>query len=292
MVRDTIFAVGSEGVKLQFALIDNARSEAKSGLKGFCPTCGAEMVAKCGPRVVHHWAHAFRRNCDPWWENETQWHRDWKNLFPEGCREVNHVAPDGEIHRADIMTPTGIYIEVQHSAMTDGERKSREAFYKNLVWIVDGRGFKDRFDLHHLLPNPENQEAQDLVWCKAAHGMNGANAGVFWRLSENPDHSNGGLLKIHGIHKIQHLIKTYCGHQQYSWVEPRRTWLDAECPVYIDFGDEWLFQLQRYGFNKLECVYRVAKKKFLHDAIVETQARDIATRFYRIAEDASDDSAT
>lgn len=267
---------------MQFALVDNLRSEAKAGLMGICPTCGAAMVAKCGSRIMHHWAHASRRDCDPWWENETQWHRDWKSQFPEDCREIHHVAPDGEIHRADIKTHTGIYIEVQHSSMTDAERISREAFYKNLVWIVDGRGFRNQFDLHHLLPDPDNEEAKDLVWYKAARGMDGANGGIFWRLSENPDHGSGGMAEIHSLRKAEHLIATCRGHQQYSWVKPRRTWLDAECPVYIDFGDEWLFQLQRYGFNKLECVYRVAKKKFIHDAMVETQARDIATRFYWI----------
>lgn len=88
---------------------------------------------------------------------------------------------------------------------------------------------------------------------------------------------------MHGLHKVQHLIATYRGHQQYSWIRPRRTWLDAECPVYIDFGDEWLFQLPRYGFNKLQCVYRVEKKKFLHDALIETRACDIATRIYPIS---------
>lgn len=271
---------------MQFALVDEARSEAKSGVKGLCPMCGSAMIAKCGPRIIHHWAHASLCDCDPWWENETQWHRDWKNLFPEECREQARAAPDGEIHRADIITPTGIVIEVQHSAITDAERQSREAFYQNLVWIVDGRGFKSQFDLHHLLPDPDNEEAKDLVWYKAAREMEGANAGIFWRLSENPHHGNGGMVQIHGQNKIQHLIATCRGHQQYSWVKPRRTWLGAQCPVYIDFGDEWLFQLQRYGVNKLECVYRVAKRKFLHDVMVETQARDIATRFYKIAEGA------
>lgn len=277
---------------MQFAIVDDARSEARPGLKGVCSTCGAAMVAKCGPRIMHHWAHASRRDCDPWWENETQWHRDWKNLFPEECREQTRTAPDGEIHRADIITPTGIVIEFQHSAMTDAERQSREEFYQNLVWIVDGRGFRNNFDLYHLLPDPDNGEAKDLVWYKAARGMHGANNGIFWRISENPNHGSGGMVEIHGLHKVQHLIETYRGHQQYSWVKPRRTWLDAQCPVYIDFGDEWLFQLQRYGFNKLECVYRVAKRKFLHDAMVETKACDIATRFYRIAANTSDDRAT
>lgn len=267
---------------MQFAIVGDTRSEPKPGLKGSCPTCGAAMIAKCGPRIIHHWAHASRSDCDPWWENETQWHRDWKNLFPEECREQTRIAPDGEIHRADIVTPTGIVIEIQRSPMTDSERRSREDFYQNLVWIVDGRGFKNQFDLHHHLPDPDNEEAQDLVWCKAARGKHGANNGIFWRRSENPDHENGDMIEIYGRHKAQHLIATYRGHQQYSWTKPRRTWLDAQCPVYIDFGDEWLFQLQKYGFKNLECVYKVAKKKFLHDAMVETFACDIATRFYPI----------
>ena len=118
---------------MQIALVGSERLEAFPGGRGQCPTCGAAMIANCGPRILHHWAHAGRRNCDPWWENETEWHREWKNLFPETCREISHNAADGEIHRADIMTATGIYIEVQHSAMTDAERISREAFYKNLI---------------------------------------------------------------------------------------------------------------------------------------------------------------
>jgi hypothetical protein len=110
------------GFAVQYAIVNGERREAVSGARGICPTCGADMLAKCGPRIIHHWAHVGRRNCDPWWESETHWHREWKNLFPENCREINHVAPDGEIHRADIKTPTGIYIEIQHSSMTDAKR--------------------------------------------------------------------------------------------------------------------------------------------------------------------------
>lgn len=67
---------------MQLALVGSERLEAFPGGRGQCPTCGAAMIAKCGPRILHHWAHAGRRNCDPWWENETEWHREWKNLFP------------------------------------------------------------------------------------------------------------------------------------------------------------------------------------------------------------------
>lgn len=263
---------------MQYALIENQRTEAKPGLSAVCPTCGAAMIAKCGARIIHHWAHASKRQCDPWWENETDWHRAWKNLFPEHCREISCTASDGEIHRADIITDTGIVLEVQHSAMTDLERNSREHFYKNMVWIVDGRVFKKQFDLHHRLPDPDNEEAQDLVWHKAARGLNGANAGVFWRLSENPDYRTEQMVTVHGAHKVPHLINTSIGHQQYSWVRPRRTWLDARCPVFIDFGDEWLFQLQIYGFNKLECVFRLSKTKFVDDVMTSARVDDIGKR--------------
>lgn len=220
---------------MQYAFVDGDRRQAFVGGRGLCPTCGAAMIAKCGPRILHHWAHAGRRNCDPWWENETEWHREWKNLFPESWREISHVAPDGEIHRADIKTPTGIVIEVQHSAMTDLERQSREAFYGNLVWVIDGRGFRDNIDIYHLLPSPDSEIAQDLVWCKASRRMQGAARGLFFRVSEGhaefPDETitkattRGGF--YHGIHEIRAEVgqayraiinMTGCGRAVLGWM--------------------------------------------------------------------------
>ncbi len=76
--------------------------------------------------------------CDDWWEPETEWHRGWKNQFPESWQEVHHKAADGERHVADVKTELG-YIEFQHSPLKPDERRSREDFYPNLVWVVDGR---------------------------------------------------------------------------------------------------------------------------------------------------------
>ncbi len=271
---------------MQLAVVDGERVEAFPDGKGSCPMCGSVMLAKCGTHVIHHWAHAGRRNCDPWWENETDWHREWKNHFPLECQEVSHTAPDGEIHRADIKTQTGIYVEIQHSAMTDEERLSREAFYQNLVWVVDGLGFRKNFNFSHFLPDPESAISADLVWYPARPGMSGTNDGTFWRRPENIDvvPGEGGMVLIHPLRDIQgEVMNNYRGHQQYTWTRPRSTWLSATCPVYIDFGDEWLFQLTTYGSTGLRCVFRVAKAKFLYDLTVETRASDIATRFYPIA---------
>jgi competence protein CoiA len=272
---------------LQYALVHNQRTEAFTGGRGSCPSCGAAMIAKCGPRIVHHWAHAGRRNCDPWWENETAWHREWKSLFPEDSREVSHTAPDGEVHRADIKTPTGIVVEVQHSSITDAERISRESFYRNLVWIVDGRAFRENFDIFHMLPAPTSEVAQDLVWFKATRQMSGAARGQFWRLSENLERTKtkaSGMVLVHGIHEIEEQInQAYRGHHQYDWVRPRRAWLESKSPVYIDFGGEFLARLERYDDSDLPCIRFVSKRKFVNDAMNEQSAQAIASRFYPIS---------
>lgn len=270
---------------MQYAFVDDKRREAFQGGKGSCPICGAGMLAKCGPRIIHHWAHEGRRDCDPWWENETNWHREWKNMFPEACREVSHTAPNGEIHRAYIKTPTGIYIEVQHSSMTDSERISRESFYKNLVWLVDGKPFKNNFDIYHMLPNPKSDLAKDLVWSKAKRHMNGANSGMFFRVSANPGSTKATLRGgwVEGFRKIKTEVEaSYCDHHQYDWVRPRKTWLDATCPVYIDFRDDWLWRLEAYDETGLKCIRRISKQEFMLDVMAESSVADIASGFHPV----------
>jgi len=262
---------------MQYAIVDNRKSEAAKGLEGTCPICKSTVIAKCGPRVIHHWAHTVDRTCDPWWENETAWHRQWKNLFPEDCREITHTASDGEIHRADIKTPTGIVIEVQHSSMSDKERLSRESFYRNLVWIVDGTPFSESFETYHFLPDPKSDLAADLIWTKTRRDAPGTHKGLFFRRSD------GGTYQVHGMDEVKEMVEaSYVGHMQYDWVRPRQIWLDATCPVYIDFGDEFLVRLEIYGESDLRCIRMIAKEKFLHDAMTESAATAIATRFYPI----------
>jgi hypothetical protein len=78
------------------------------------------------------------RDCDPWWENETDWHRDWKDQFPVDWQEVVLQAPSGERHIADVQTEQGWVIEFQHSYLHAEGRRAREAFYTKLIWVVDG----------------------------------------------------------------------------------------------------------------------------------------------------------
>jgi competence CoiA-like predicted nuclease len=122
---------------MRFALLKNERIEATKGTKGVCPCCGNDLVAKCGEVYIHHWAH--KKKCDDyWWENETEWHRNWKNKFPKEWQEVIHRDESGEKHIADVKTSEGWAIEFQHSYIEPEERRSRDNFYKKLIWVVDG----------------------------------------------------------------------------------------------------------------------------------------------------------
>ena len=122
---------------MRFALLNDERIEPTKGAKGVCPCCGSELVARCGEIKVHHWAH--KKKCDDhWWENETEWHRNWKNQFPKEWQEIIQRDESGEKHIADVKTSSGWTIEFQHSPISKEERDSRDYFYNKLIWIVDG----------------------------------------------------------------------------------------------------------------------------------------------------------
>ncbi len=124
---------------MRYALVNGEKVEAQPKDKGICPHCQTEMFAKCGQVKVWHWAHKGSLLCDPWWESETEWHRQWKNKFPKEWQEVSIVDPTtGEHHIADVKNQFGLVIEFQHSIIKSEERVSREDFYKQMVWVVDG----------------------------------------------------------------------------------------------------------------------------------------------------------
>jgi competence CoiA-like predicted nuclease len=127
---------------MRFALVNDERREASPGLAGYCQGCSQEMVAKCGTQRVWHWAHRGNRNCEPWWEPETPWHRGWKDQFPSERQEIIRHDEKGEKHIADVMTENDLVIEFQHSPLPLQEKGAREGFYRNMVWVVDGTRLK------------------------------------------------------------------------------------------------------------------------------------------------------
>ena len=155
-------------MKTRFAIVENQRMQPAPKLRGQCPLCGDEMLAKCGAVKIWHWSHKSRLSCDPWWENETDWHRGWKAHFPPEWQEtVLFDSTTGEKHIADVQTSYGLTIEFQHSVMHPDELKAREAFYKNIIWIVDGnRGELDKsyFNLSRGGRIASNPRAHGFRW--------------------------------------------------------------------------------------------------------------------------------
>ena len=129
---------------MRYAEVNGERVEAGKGARGICPHCHESVIAKCGSRKVHHWAHKSKKNCDLWWENKTEWHYSWQDCFPKDWQEVTFTSSTGERHIADIHTPHGLTVEFQHSFINLEEQRSREAFYEDeangrkMIWVVNG----------------------------------------------------------------------------------------------------------------------------------------------------------
>jgi len=160
---------------MKLAIVNGERKEPLPGLIGSCSGCGQPTVAKCGQIKVHHWAHKSKLECDPWWENETEWHRTWKSHFPESWQEIVHKAESGEFHRADIKTDKNWVLEFQYSAIDPIERTSRNNFYGKLVWIVNGQRrkkdpvhFFGSLKLVKTLEDPFFKRACDVISDKSA----------------------------------------------------------------------------------------------------------------------------
>ena len=131
---------------MKYALVNGDRKEATPKGRGVCQFCESETIAKCGKFKKHHWAHKSLKECDRWWENETEWHRLWKDEFPKDWQEIVHIDKiTREKHIADVKTAHGWVVEFQHSLLALDEVGAREKFYGNMIWIVDGlRNLQDR----------------------------------------------------------------------------------------------------------------------------------------------------
>lgn len=257
---------------MKFALVNDIRAEPSPGNRGICCYCGVSTTSRCGPKRVWHWAHLPNKHCDPWWESETLWHRKWKGYFLERNQEVIHFdSLTGEKHIADIKTDRGLVIELQNSPIKSTELHSRENFYENMVWIVNGEKFKDNFHILDPLPDPRAEFAQDIVFSRRCADWQGR---VFWRLSENPDYIFGSseLVRLHSMSEIENQIKeAYIGHHLFDWKHPRTVWYESNKPVYLDFNsNELLVQVKIYRLygdhHPLWCVQYVSKKYIIETA--------------------------
>lgn len=207
-----------------YALLNNQKIEAKPKLRANCPLCGKEVYSKCGEINIWHWAHLQEKSCDNWYESETAWHKNWKNIFGEEHSEII-ISKDGIKHIADIYTKENIVIELQNSKISKSTIKKRETFYgERMFWIINGENFKNNFKLIH----------EDR----------------FFGVSQGLVHKDSGIL----IKRDEKL---------FEWKWSHKSWEISKRPIFIDFGDENLVRIIT-GMGTSLCVGKiVCKKKFL-----------------------------
>jgi hypothetical protein len=143
--------------------------------------------------------------------------------------------------------------------MPPEELHAREAFYGNMIWIVDGRPFKDHFEVSKdFLPHPESKLLQDVVFFPNL-------ASAYWKRSEAVEGSK--LVRMHHSAEIAEEISAdYQGHHFFRWRHPRQVWFQARCPVFLDFGCADLLRLGIYGRSGQRCVQRIAKRTLVEES--------------------------
>lgn len=262
---------------MEVALVNGERAAPAPGLKGECPLCGKPAQAKCGPIIRWHWAHAGRRHCDPWMENEGPWHRAWKSLFPSEWREVVDFDHTGEKHIADIKRPDGTVIELQNSPMSVEEMNSRETFYgERMIWIVNGEKFKDHIRIGDALPDPYHPKVRDFklampvyaawtnVWKQPC--LDGGAFAYFRRSDIAAATSPRPMLELlHGKDFDGAVQESYRGQHTWSWRKPREGWLLSKRTVIFDLGESGMWAIGEY--DQAPCLQRISRQALMESLL-------------------------
>ena len=186
---------------------------------------------------------------------ETPWHRDWKEAFPAAYREVSFSNSSvGELHRADVHTPCGTTIEFQNSPITLEELESREAYYPKLVWVLNGKKFKGFRILKHL-PDVDDPRLSDYEFCHTDHLSMIRKDDL---LSAKPKVLN------FRHHELKNIPLTSC-YYSFCWKHPHRVWYQARCPLIVDLGGHFLYQLkQRKQYSgDYAYLHMIPRKEFI-----------------------------
>ena len=194
-----IYGVDEQGGKVR----------ANRGGLAWCPTCGERLIPKCGRIVTHHWAHPGE-DCDPWREQETEWHRYWKGLVRAECAEIT-IEKNGQKHRADIVTRKGMVIELQHSTLGVEKIEQRETFYGRMIWL---------FDVAACRPQPKY----------------------------HPQYY-GGRVPVNEAAIRLCLRPNEKGYHTFRWYHPRKSLAHTTAETYLDVGRNEIFRLMKMGTN-------------------------------------------
>ncbi|RZK44413.1 MAG: hypothetical protein EOO61_03855 [Hymenobacter sp.] len=225
---------------MQYSIVNGLRVEAKPNLRGTCICCQKSTHSACGKLITWHWRHVNKKECDNWWESETEWHREWKSKFPEAWREViQYDNSTNEKHIADIKTNRDVVLEFQNSPISLEELLSRERFYKKMIWVVNGLHFKENFEFGYKLPNPKSSFPKRFRFIGWKHTI------AYDRI-EYPEGSKMVELlgRIEGIPIQQFVERYHTRHFTFNWKKIRQVWQQAQMPVFIDFNDGVLWRVE------------------------------------------------
>ncbi|MDO8999365.1 MAG: competence protein CoiA family protein [Bacteroidota bacterium] len=279
---------------MQYAKIDGLRCTAQPKLKAICEHCNGIVQAKCGSKIVWHWAHVAAENCDNWYEPETQWHRDWKNNFGQDCSEIS-IVKDGIKHIADVLTKENLVIEFQNSNISSETIMERELFYDKMIWVINGVHFKENFTIWdkefaenwqlkiEIIQNLKLSNSQPGARVLTVQGNQIRHEAIKKILNKHKfiysrqrdvytydlnsmynshvleARIQANILELYNSQKIDQKLKSII----YSWTRARKSWQDAKKPVFIDFNEGYLIWIKtNIGYNRGEGT-KVSKKDFL-----------------------------
>lgn len=210
-----------------WAQIENKKILASPKAIAFCTMCEEKVIAKCGKIYVWHWSHIHKKDCDEWFESESVWHLLWKKTFGKSRSEITILKGEKK-HRADVLTESGIVIELQNSPISRETIIEREEFYgEKMLWILNGQPFKQSYEFVFEKMNP-------------------------YALSNNSKIKKEAIRK--NIRVEIPLIK---------WFSPKRNWQVAQRNIFIDFGEDNLFWVEEGMGTKRTIGVYIEKKAFL-----------------------------
>jgi hypothetical protein len=153
--------------------------------------------------------------------------------------------------------------------MNDEELFSREAFYGNMVWVVNGESFLKNIEIGAKLPCPDHPMSRDM---RIYLPRSGATDFMYYLVSENEP--NATMVRVHGSRDCESFVEeSYDGHHLFIWKRPREIWYRSKVSVFLDFGGPMLWQLKRFNMGPTRCLKSVSKASFISDngGSVETQ---------------------
>lgn len=168
---------------------------------------------------------------------ESEWHSAWKAAFPVDYREKTFLnRNEAYYHRADVHTPCGTTIEFQNSPIALAELQSREAFYPNLVWVINGKKFKGFKILKHL-PAVDHPKLAEFEFSHTA------NLTMVRKSEIGQGLAKPQILTFH--HPELCDIPLTSNLYSFTWRHPHKVWYEANCPLIFDFGGYFLYQLKQ-----------------------------------------------